>query len=441
MKIPAPVQAGQNRNVLQLERITLPEWTAFLLVLWPFLDALISSIPRMTSHVKFLADAVILCAVLLYVLRGKIAFPRKILPLVLCVGTFFCYTLIVYLIQYESILFYFWGLRNNFRFYAAFFIFIGAFREQSVKVLFRLLDVVFWINFALSLFQFVILGVGGDFLGGIFGIGGGFNGYTNIFLFVMVGKSFLRVFNNEESLYRCVIQCGASLLIAAMAEMKFFYVMFAAILVWALLVTGFTWKKFFLFFLGGIGLILSAELLVSWFGFENFLSLEKIIGKATRRHYATGKDVNRLSAIPILAKSVVTNPLDQIFGLGLGNCDSSSIAALNSPFFRRYEYLHYNWFGAPMMFIETGYIGLFMYLSFFVLCFIHAYKQMHLGKGNPMYCQLAMIVAVISCILVFYDVSMRSDAAYLMYFSMALPFIKRETAGAPHKQTGGDATL
>lgn len=43
-----------------------------------------------------------------------------------------------------------------------------------------------------------------------------------------------------------------------------------------------------------------------------------------------------------------------------------------------------------------------------------------------LYCQMGKIMAVMSVIMIFYNGALRTEAGYMMYFVLSLPFIRRE---------------
>ena len=118
---------------------------------------------------------------------------------------------------------------------------------------------------------------------------------------------------------------------------------------------------------------------------------------------------------------------DRIFGLGLGNCDTSAFSMFNSVFYSQHKSLHYTWFTAPMVYLETGYIGLALYLTFFVACFLGALKKYLKGDGNKIYCEMTMILSIIYCIVAFYNASLRYEAGYMLYFTLALPYMRKSS--------------
>ena len=131
-------------------------------------------------------------------------------------------------------------------------------------------------------------------------------------------------------------------------------------------------------------------------------------------------------------KNYVTEPLQQIFGMGLGNCDLSELSIFNSTFHQKYEFLHYSWFSSAMMFLETGFVGIAIYISFFVICLKRAVSDLKSGMGNKLFCQLTVIMAVMCIVLFFYNSSLRIESAYMVYFVLALPFMVR-SSGSTHE--------
>jgi len=415
--------ASRSRRI-QFQERSFIRWLVIMLSLWPFIMSLLLAVPGVPGLVKYVADAAWAVMVGATLLGGSVVFQRKILPLIWIVGIFFLYTLFAYLFKFQSPFYYLWGFRNNFRFYIAFFAYVSMADEDDAYTWLKLLDILFWINFFASVIQFVFMGIRQDYLGGIFGISGGTNGYTLMFFSVVVVRSLLQVYRKECMPKQTVMKCSAALLVAAMAEMKFFFLAFIIMLLLAMLITRFSWRKLFVIAISLVVVFYCAQLLSSWFGSGDFMSIENLWDLATKENYSSRNDLNRLSAIATLSKRIVTNPADQLLGLGLGNCDTSVYSIFNSTFYRRYSYLNYTWFTAPMIFLETGYVGLLLYMSFFVCCFFKARKQLKSGMGNSLFCQMTMIMSVLCCIYSFYNSALRIESAYMIYFVLALPFLQ-----------------
>lgn len=408
---------------LYIEKKSLQEWMILSVLILPFIFATLTEIFRIPSFITFSLD--LLLAVLCGIVFSKryVYLKRTVKPIMTLVFAFLIYTLVIYCFNFQSPFYYLWGMRNNFRFYVAFFVFVIYLTEKTANKLLGLLDVVFWINFAVSLFQFFFLDIRRDHLGGLFGTVGGTNGYTLIFFCIIISRSLLMAFSGQEKTYICAFKIIASLLIAAMAEMKFYYIAFILILILAAFLTSFSKRKLILIIVSILGIAIGTALLSFWFDeFKNFLSLEAIIESATKENYSSNKDVNRWSAIFTLSRDYVTDMLHRLFGLGLGNCDTSSLDIFNSAFYQENHSLHYTWFASAMWFLETGFVGMVFYFSFFIICFLVALRGKRSAE-NKLFFQLTMIMSILCCIIAFYNSALRIEAGYMAYFVLALAFI------------------
>ncbi len=412
----------KGNGLLYIKKRSVQEIFTFVLFFFPFIMAFLLEFLKLPSFVKYITDVMYLGGVLLAA-SGRSAFIRKKhAPFVMFTVVLLIYTLLIYLLNFQTPLYYLWGVRNTFRFYAAFMLFAVMLDEDDASGCLKFMDGVFWINAVVSAFQFFVLGHRQDFLGGIFGVEKGCNSYTIIFFAIVLTKSLLRFMNKEEKAWLCLMKCAVALLISAMAELKFFFILFVVILLFCTVMTRFSFRKAAVLIAAALILMLSGSLLPLIFGESRALTVENIIENVFSSNYSTAKDLGRFTAIPTIARDFLTTPLKQLFGLGLGNCDTSSFDMFTSSFYRSHSYLNYNWFSSAFLFLETGVVGLTAYLSFFVLCFILARRQIKKG-ANELFCRIGMIMSVVCFILVFYNSSLRTEIAYMAFFALALPFI------------------
>ena len=406
---------------------TLEQKICILLLYWSIIMPILTGLSFVPAIIKYGADILWIGLVICTLRRRRLTISKNIKTMVILVASLFSYAILVHLMYFQSAFYFLWGFRNLFRFYIAFFAFVEFLNENNVEKWFSFVDRIFWINVLLSTFQFAFLNVRQDYLGGVFGIGGGTNGYTVVLLCIVVVRHICLAFELKESLWNCMWICIAALLVSAMAELKVFFVLLVLILLVAAVLTKFSFKKVALMIIASFAAFVGTQILVYWFGFENFFSISGVLEYATRASYShsTAGDVNRLSAIPTLNRLILDTPIQRLCGLGLGNCDTSGFAIFNTPFFFKYSYLHYTWFTAPKMYLETGYVGLIMYIMFFVLCLWKTYIAFYSKKGKRIYCQMAIIMALICCVLSFYNASLSYEAAYMLYYILALPFMRR----------------
>lgn len=414
---------NQKIGILLFRKRSLLHWAAFLVAFWSFLIKIVGCLPGPLEYCKYFVDGILLVFLIFALKKKKHQIHKDVWTVLKVAIIYFLYTFIVYLFQYQSVAYFLWGFRNSFRFLIAFFIFIAYIDKRDADTWFKMIDVLFWINAILSIFQFVFLNMKGDWLGGIFGIKAASNAYTLVFFIIAISQTLLSTFEKDENYTYCLLKCGISFLIAAMAELKVYFVMFSILLVFCTIITRFSVKKMMLIFGAMAIAMLCSTLLVTFFGQGSALSLRGAVEYAIKENYSSQRDINRLSAIYTLSHSVIQNPINQIFGFGLGNCDTSSFEICNTPFFKQYGYMHYTWFTAPMIFLETGYIGLGFNLVFFFVCFLQAYKKYKNNSGQKLYNQLAMVVSFMCGILIFYNSSLRIEAAYMIYFVLALPYM------------------
>ena len=405
-------------------RIKKPKQTDLLLgiLFWfPFLLEGLTGLLDMPRAIAYTCDAA-WCLLLGYIfLSGR----RGDQPLGIWIWLFFIYTVLTYLPQWQSPLYYLWGMRNNFRFYAAFFAFAVFLKAADIADYWNLFDKLFWVDIAASVYQFFLLGIDGDQLGGLFSTETGGNGYTNIFFLIIVTKSIVFYLEKRESLSGCIAKCGAALVVAALAELKFFFVEVVIVMVLVVLFTSFSWRKLAVILGGTVGVMLCVSLLTSLFpGWMGWFSLEWLLEVASSdRGYTSSGDLNRLNAIRQINELWLTDGWKQMFGLGLGNCDTSTYAILQTPFNTAYNRMHYIWFSHAMMYLETGWIGLLFYWGFFVLVFFQVRKIERRCEGTARsYCRVARIMAVLCVGISIYNSSLRTEAAYMAYFVLAVPF-------------------
>ena len=414
---------NNGKLTLEVRRRTVPEWMAFWIALFPLLTGTFFSLVSSLSALKYTLDFSWVSLLLIMMFSKGLKNRKDIRPLLLLVLFFFVFSLVVYLFRYQSVYYFLWGARNSFRFYVFFFVAIIVFKKSDVDSFLKIFDFAFWVNLIMTFFQYFVLGYSGDYLGGIFGVEKSCNAYTIIFITIVVGVSMLRYLSHKESAFLCLLKSASSLVIAALAELKFFFVIFILIVVISFFGTSFSWKKVVIMVTSMVLLMVASMVLVSLFEFESFLSIDQIWQFATQENYSSQETVNRLSAIPTLAKTILTDPIDRIFGLGLGNCDASTFALVNTPFYERFFYLRYNWFSCSFVFLEQGYIGVIANLAFFVVYMVLIRKRLKSVDGEALLCYLGIIMALLSITLFFYNCSLRAECAYMVYLVMAFPFI------------------
>lgn len=390
---------------------------------FPAAQAFLTELLPIPDAIKFLCDGFLVLLLLKLFSQRFTKIDNYSMPFVVIVGLFFFITLVGYLFNYQSVFYYLWGLRNNIRMFVAFFAFAYLADWEDAKGWIKALDVLFVINFAVVILQY-FSGYGQDYIGGIFGTSKGCNGSLLIFLCIVFAKTILSFMRGEEKMSKCIFVSVASLLVSTLSELKMFFILFILILFMASFMTAHSIKKTLFFAFGAVLVVLFSTLLtVLYKDFTDFLSFDSLIKALTDTGYATDEDIGRFTALPIISQRFLPGFFRKLFGLGLGNCDSSSLSMFNTPFFESHQTVHYSYFSYAFLFLETGFVGLALYASFFVVSFFVSRKLKKLEMADEVACQMSIILSVISLILLVYNSSLRMEIGFMLFFVLALPII------------------
>ena len=416
------------------------EWLVLYIFILPFAFFLLTDIFHLPSAINYTLD-VVWILLLVLMLISKVKLPnRQATNVMFLAGMFFLVSLFGFLLEYQSVAYYLWGLRNN----ARFFVFMAAciliLSKQSADSYLQIMDRLYIVNFAVVLFQFFVMKKKQDTLGGIFGVAKGCNAYINVFMLVVITWHILQYMNKKETFKKCIAYCLISLLISALAELKAFYIEFILVIILTSLITKFSWRKLGIIIVATLAMILSLQLLVLIFPlFKNWFSFAYIWESLTTTSgYTNSYDMNRLTAIPIALERYLETWPQKLFGLGLGNCDyATGFDFLTTPFYKANRHMHYYWFSSAFVTLETGLVGFTLYIGFFIKTYFGALKQQKSGLADVTYCQLARIMAIMCLVLIFYDGSLRTEAGFMVYFVLSLPFLRNnstyETATINHQ--------
>lgn len=418
-----------------MEKKIKPEVPGFYLTLIllsvPFLYMPLTNFFHVPSRYQHLG-AGLLAAALLAVLiwdRKALLRSKQIKWLTAAILAFFLPTVIGQVLGYQSGLYYLSGLSNNGRFFVftlACAHFLNAGHRETMR---KLMDAAFWVNFLLSLFQYFVLGAKQDFLGGIFGTTVGCNAFTNVFFLLVLTHSVLAYMNKQEKAWLCLAKCAAAMIVAALAELKIFFIEFVILIALVVLLTRFSKQKIYLILGGVVGVVLGIWLLTTifpyWSGWFNPASIWK---EATNtKGYTYSGDMNRLTAVPIAWNTFLTTWPQKFFGLGLGNCDFGPFPSMTAPFYAQYYTTNYGMFSSGVIMLETGVVGMVTYLGIFVVSFFAARSRMRSAQGNEVYCLMGQILSVMCLVLFLYNCTLRTEVGYLMYYAIALPFMREKT--------------
>ena len=391
-------------------------WGPFLIK--PFMDFF-----HFPAFFKYLLDVAWVFLVATMITRKKKLIDQRVKFLMLWVFIFLLITLLNYIIHYQSIFYYLWGFRNNFRGYACFFATLFYFDEGDVYTALDILDKLFYIDVIVMLFQYFVLGYKQDWLGGLLGGGNGANIYANAFFCISLSIAFILFCEGKRKTPVFILQVALMLILAAMAEIKFFFVELVILMAVGYGITRLTWKKMMIVPIVAVLFFVGYAFLGTLFPGSD-MNLSEMFDYASNAGGYTGRgDFNRLNFLGTSNSMFLTNTFDRLFGLGLGNCDyATDYAFVTSPFYRNYGYLNYTWFSSAFMYLENGWIGLIFFFGFFLFVFFDAVLMIYEKKGNQTFCKITALCAVAALMNGFYNQTLRMESGYMMYFMLAIPW-------------------
>lgn len=313
---------------------------------------------------------------------------------------------------------------GTYKFFRVFVFFFGCIACATYKNTLRTIGIirnVFWINVFITLVQFLFFGLRQDTLGGIFGTTVGVNQYTNLF-FTLCTVYIISGYFCEKIKFRVVVwYLVPMLLIAALAEIKFYFLEFMIICGISFLFS----KKKIKMYARILFLFLLAytfyEVLVRLFPEFRNLTFELVNGGIQRlinmqRHYSTEYDIGRGSAFSEIGKRYLINIKNKLWGIGIGSATSFSLA--DNTFFYNNADTHYDQFLISYLFLEQGYIGTFLYLFSFVFLWckgiIFVLRDREKQAGMTI-----VLLSICSVLLYVYNMSMYGQFNFLIYWGIA----------------------
>lgn len=320
-----------------------------------------------------------------------------------------------------------WGMRNIYRYIIFMFSCLVSLYEEDIDFFINLLPKIYFLNFALTLFQFFFQGKRQDFLGGLFGIAQGCNGATTIFLNIFIAIAIAQYLEKKISLGKVAVYSIIYLIIAALSETKGNFIFFVVIVILALMISrksrktiGFGLVSLIAIFAGLYFLDLyfpgSAEFLFDW-DKASFYMDASYFGTTTFTRNAILQVANE--------HFFKDNLWLYLFGYGIGACDMSSY--FTSPFYAKYGYMNYRQFSSAMTILQTGYIGFVVYIALFVVVAVIAIKDSISGSEQYRFLNVATACIAIFAILDSFYASLYIDMGYWVFFIMAVPLIIRKT--------------
>ena len=229
---------------------------------------------------------------------------------------------------------------------------------------------------------------------------------------------------NKTSLLNLSLVIIAYFIVAALSETKGNFIFFVMIVAIEVVIAKKNLKTFAIVLGSIIALIFGIQILTYFFpdSAKILLDLDSAMEYMDAAFYGR-TTFTRNSMFSVANKYFFKDNAElYIYGYGMGACEHSIY--FSSDFFSMYGNMHYRNYGMAMLLLETGYVGLIIYCSIFVLLvlFIKKIKQMIPNEHNALLLGIQGYT-IFALVFTYYGYTMLADAGYFAWFIMAIPFI------------------
>ena len=350
------------------------------------------------------------------------------------------FDIIELIIYKQGILLFLWGMRNQYRFLLFFVSCVILCEKEDIIKIDLFMRKFLIINFIVVAIE-LMFGCIQDSLSGTFGITAGSNGSANLFLCVCFISLLIDYIYGRLEKTKMILYGGGILIWVALAELKYFVLLVAIMIISALIISKnkknkSIQRKFSIAIWGVLGGILCI-LLLEYFRpyYKNFFSIQNIIWYTKNIDIGSG-GFGRLTAVSIINKIFFhNNIIYKLFGIGLGSAEYASMDFLNSPFHKLYGGYKYDTLFYAMIYIERGIIGLIWYSVFYLNTLKNALTLRRRSSSDKFILNKVIIcVIIIFCLSIYDDSLRRASGGFIMFFILAIPMILKKNNNTKERE-------
>ncbi len=280
------------------------------------------------------------------------------------------------------------------------------------------IDVVFVV------YQYFVLGLVQDQLGGLFGNSAGCNGIQNTFCIIGLIILLSKYLHGKTSIKKLIVYCLATVCIAGLAELTAYFFEVFILIATAFIVNRNkidvkTILKYLAISIAGIiGVIVGFKILVMIFPTKaRFLDFRNVLEYIGASDSGTGVyEISRVKAISQISNLFLHSAYTKLFGLGLGYTTEGGA------FFSQYSNLQYQWFSTAVTMLESGYLGVIIRALILVYIFFSTGKKSRNTNDSTLkqWYMVTQLTVVYTAIIFFYNNTLENKYdSYLLGFYLA----------------------
>lgn len=388
--------------------------------------------------IRFLNDLMLVACI--WGVQGRF-FPvlriQRAMPLWYAICALFLFDIFTSIINLVSPMLVLWAIRNTFRGIIYLLCVITVLRIEDIP---RLMHILLWLqvpNLALATFEYLVTSGGNpDNVHGLFATGAGTNTFGALLLSYHL-NAYLNKRVNLPSLGWVMI---STIMIAAMAEEKTFFLYFIVIVLVSVLVSRWSRKTVAIVTF----ILVAGSIMIGWINqvqpgmLDFFTDADKSDAYLTST-WSNSYGIPRIGAFAFISSLFFHNDfITSLLGFGFGGAEHSQFSFMDSSVYREYGYLRYRYFTHQWTFVETGYIGFALFVALFVVALLCLLRQRFIFQACDRVLNLTAICMCLVCIISMWsNATLKVDASFIPYFGVAIGFlVSRSQIRSPRRTRG-----
>ena len=310
------------------------------------------------------------------------------------------------------------GLLGHYLGFFVFFVAIYVFTIDDYKKLFRLFYYYQFVNLGCSLYQYVVLGYYQDLNNGAF-TGGATQDFFCGLLIVYYYSSYTR---KTESFNKCAFILISSVIIAILQEEKFILAEIVIVILYQAIVGKKNIRNVLVIslFIAAIPVIVSKMGEINGeYASMSLSSTQNIADNLTTE--GSGYGFPRIGSLPLITAAFFKDAQDILLGFGCGACENTTLSIADKTFIDRYGDLNYFQYPIQLTYLQTGLIGVCLYVVFFVTLLVYnIIKRKQTDYRFRFVYDIAIMVNIICVALIWYNQTLKWYYAILPFLFLAL---------------------
>ena len=268
------------------------------------------------------------------------------------------------------------GIWKYFKFFIVFWYIINL--KLNKRIIFninKLIIIISLLQLPVTLIQYII-GLDRDFIGGIFRAGG--TGILMMFNFWAICYYTSEIKNYRISIKKYIMVMIVLLIPSILGEIKATFLFLPLVFIYLFFEFKISLRNIILIIMGFLASIVLMRLLIIVYpAFSTLFTDKDYFMEYTFLGKYGDYGLNRFSAIYYVVNNVLIGIIPMMFGIGIGQATPSRSILFTGKFYIENSGLRYEWFQAPYMLLESGILGLAVYIGIllFIACICKKSKK------------------------------------------------------------------